>query len=1624
MILILLAVVLTGALIGGIIFVLSGKNDDISSLTGLMVSKNPEMAKIEISAMEQGPYGIEVDSAFKLSSNMPLDQERVESALWIEPKTGFTVTMESDREFLIQLDKPLEEKQLLRIHYKKESEELGWAFQTIERFTATGNFPANGGIGVPIDTGIEIYFNQTAPEDIEKFFTINPKTEGRFEFQEDRVVFVADENLISGTNYVVEIGAGYGPQGEILSEAYHFRFETGYEGSGDANPIGFYDVGTIFRSDQPQVISLWSNAAATEEEQVQTKVYTLTSAADYGNAMDVLALRQYTDQPYKGVMEAVNYTRMTQWESQIRYVEDNGYKQYYLEMPERLADGFYLMEIATDDETIYHLVQVTPYQAYVAIDSDQLFCWVMDVRSQSAVSSCSIRLQGKEIGKTDGEGILMATLKDDLDLTQTWYCDGETETGEAFIIDLGRGYYEYYAQDKEDSIYTPGMDAKTNSYWSYLYTDRKVYLPTDQVQVFGFVQDREGNTVDELSVIISYNDVVLDETKVTVSDNGVYKCDLDLDNFLYYYATLTIKDADEIVAQESISVEPFEKPTYQIKTQLSADYVMSGDSIDLTAEMSFFEGTPVKNGTMTLYSSGYNGTLVPEGEVTLTCDENGQFDKTFVPMTTTENQDWQPNFIDITLQSNVYQKNYYGVHDGFIFFPKDGMIQMEINQNETDRIEVVGSVHAIDLERFTGEMYDSLSYQGAALDQKPITIEVKESYYEPVFEGQVYDYINKASVDRYRYEWREQIIDTQQLLTDAEGEVAYSFTRPDKNKSYSFKMTTTDQQGREIAIEESYWPISYPTAQYNDKYYTIHTDQEKYKLDELVDVGIYDDVAPVMDTPVDKMLYIKCKDGFMDYEVREDLNWSFAFDRELLSNAYVMGIYFDGYKMYQPYWGTLNYDYDEQELVVRVETDKLRYEPGDQVDLKVQVTDRDGNPVEAGINISVVDEAYFALFEDYDEPVSELYAYASGTGILRERLFGPSGMPGMGAEKGGEGDSYVRGEFENTAFFDTIETGLDGKGGSTFRLPDNLTSWRVTATAVSAQIKAGKGVATIESGLPFFLTEMAFEQYLADDEIMIGAASAGSGLDENSEVRYDLTLIGEAGEVISKEALGSGSEYINIPVGKLAQGNYRLKLSAKSGDYYDAIEKRIQVVTTRQYFHQTTQESLDNNMEIDSRGNPVKLIFTNKAAGEIFDNLYGISRYSDSKRIDLWTAAETARGYLNETFDAGLVAANLDDYDAYVRDDMFADMTYAEGNPETTAYVLLSDLYQKGQMDASVRARIVHGLMMAARSPLSTVDEQGAAMWALSIAGEPVLTEIYRLMDSQAYKVSDLNPTRLYVLLSLIELGDLEKAKVVLDETIDQYARNDGAKWALDPAAQRKENARLLMASSLLGRYAAADGLWQNLQKSEDRLFPTVWEQMTYWMAKKPVETVCSFSYALDDKIEKVSLDYNDSFALSLSGKQAEAIRFSDIVADVAVIKEGIGTAADIEKNEKIVVKRTYAYSGSNSPANQIEQGDMVDVTIEVACDSNIWAVEITDYLPAGLVFYNFETPENQYIAYDESGSRILFTVYKNEKTNKIKFTYTALAVAAGTYTADYITAKNMFGSETTYADQMTVVVK
>ncbi|MEZ4742829.1 MAG: alpha-2-macroglobulin family protein [Bdellovibrionota bacterium] len=173
-------------------------------------------------------------------------------------------------------------------------------------------------------------------------------------------------------------------------------------------------------------------------------------------------------------------------------------------------------------------------------------------------------------------------------------------------------------------------------------------------------------------------------------------------------------------------------------------------------------------------------------------------------------------------------------------------------------------------------------------------------------------------------------------------------------------------------------------------------------------------------------------------------------------------------------------------LEVEVSTNKSQYEIGEEVDAKIHIKSSAGNR-RAEVSIAVVDEKILQLAGSYKDKFDlhdkfyEIPGVEVMTSQMLSYLIGRRHFGRKGVSEGGDGEGIaVRKNFLPLAYWNpALETDLSGKANFKFKIPDNLTSWRILVVAVDKEHRFGFGGTSfkankkvmIEPALPSFLTE-------------------------------------------------------------------------------------------------------------------------------------------------------------------------------------------------------------------------------------------------------------------------------------------------------------------------------------------------------------------------------------------------------------------------------------------------------------------------------------------------------------------------------------------------------------------------
>ncbi|HXW97044.1 MAG TPA: MG2 domain-containing protein, partial [Gemmatimonadales bacterium] len=264
-------------------------------------------------------------------------------------------------------------------------------------------------------------------------------------------------------------------------------------------------------------------------------------------------------------------------------------------------------------------------------------------------------------------------------------------------------------------------------------------------------------------------------------------------------------------------------------------------------------------------------------------------------------------------------------------------------------------------------------------------------------------------------------------------------------------------------------------------------------------------------------------------------------------------------------------------LAVKVTPLQQEYRPGDTARVKLAVTDRGGRGQRTEVTLWAVDEGVLSLTGyKLPDPIDLLYAprglglrLASNVTTVAPQV--PEGEKGGRAPGGGGGageSDILRSRFKATAFFlGSVLTDSAGTALAKAKLPDNLTTFRMMAVAVTAGDRYGSGQSPMlvtrpllaRPALPRFLREG--DRYAAG--VVVNQRAGGTPTVTVTADAAGAALAGDATRTAVLEA-GRGREVRFDfrqpgagPLGETDSATFRFKVSG-AGDA-DAVQQRLAV---------------------------------------------------------------------------------------------------------------------------------------------------------------------------------------------------------------------------------------------------------------------------------------------------------------------------------------------------------------------------------------------------------------------------------------------------------------------------------
>lgn len=1087
-------------------------------------------AELDMKPTSCDSAGVDLDTRFIIKSKSPLNPNLIRENLIVEPSMDFSVKKadKDGEEIILEPKKPLEPQMIYKFTLAaKDSPPVKWAFQTKGIFTIVSTLPRDASSGVPVDTGIEITFSHLNFDKLPNHFDITPKVEGSFEVHKKTAVFVP-KKLEPATVYTVTIKKGLPLSGssQQLDDDYVFQFETREK---DNHPqLSFYkDIQEFTTKEKPLFQLGYFGIDKKNRLQGQVTLYKYKSAEDYINALEnkektpfwAYCTRQNYSEDVSGLEQAAKFS------VPLREYQNTT----FMEFPEPMPPGYYVAEAAVQDVRRQVWFQVTDLSAFTAVDREKVLVWVNDLANGSPVEGASVSLAGsKQTDVTADNGLAQISAPKERTLRIYLIISKDDREAVAPVIP------KYYTEPEWDE-----QQQFNQSYWKYLYLDRSLYKPGDTVYFWGLVKPRkpEAKSFKNVTVALSSWRSSADiQNKEIELDDFTFTGNMKLPKLSPGYYYLTIKSEDKIIVSKGFDVQTYSKPAYRIEVTPSKKAVFAGERIDFQVKTAFFEGTPAANIPLKYHMDDTNGEL--------TTDTQGEI--SFTHTTRYEDRRYPIQFKNLYLSANQPESGEISCDTRITVLNNDIAINASGKAKVgTGRVEIeLSKLTADKVNSGKADPWDIDAFKEGPAANRPITAKVYREVWEKRDIGQYYDFINKKVQTRYEYEYKKVFLRDGRVTSDSAGKAVFSFPAK-KGESYLVELTALDYRGngafQEVRVVD---PDFY--REYTYQWYHLEDEQPsgKHSVGETVNLSMKKNEA-FLSPRQNGFMFLLARENILGAEVQNSGNFSTVFNQNYVPNFWAKGIYFDGRFYHETYEQLVTFDQTEKSLNIKIRTDKSEYRPKDKVHVEVEITDKNGRPVEAKVNLNLVDEALYAIQDQYTDILRDLYGDIISSGIRSTSITHEAPDIGFGgAEHGGEGGSE-RKDFKDAVFFDTITADRHGKATAEFQVPDNLTAWRLTCQAVTSDLAAGTKTAKVIVKIPFFVDVVLNDTYLVGDQVVLPLRSFGTGLKANTPVQYEAALKSKD-ETVTQALQGKSFNPTMLSLPALTKGKYELTVTGRA----------------------------------------------------------------------------------------------------------------------------------------------------------------------------------------------------------------------------------------------------------------------------------------------------------------------------------------------------------------------------------------------------------------------------------------------------------------------------------------------
>lgn len=302
-------------------------------------------------------------------------------------------------------------------------------------------------------------------------------------------------------------------------------------------------------------------------------------------------------------------------------------------------------------------------------------------------------------------------------------------------------------------------------------------------------------------------------------------------------------------------------------------------------------------------------------------------------------------------------------------------------------------------------------------------------------------------------------------------------------------------------------------------------------------------------------------------------------------------------------------------LQVEVIPSKERYLPNEEAVYTIRTRDEEGKPVSAEVALGVVDEAIYAVVPDYTTDIRKFFWGATPNAVNTSISFGREYAAGAAKEMADrEIEERIRRRFEDTAFWNpAVVTDSNGEAQVRFPMPENLTEWRATARAVTADTAVGTVRSYAKTFKPL-LVRLQTPRFLTQGDRPVISGVVHNYTEKAQDVLVSLQ-VSEPLRIVEGQSRRvtlppQGQVSVDWVVESGSSGEATLTLTARSADKFDGMELNLPVyprgVPRMVAFASVVEGAVEKRFNVASQRAPGSLSMVVRIAPSWFGTAIGV----------------------------------------------------------------------------------------------------------------------------------------------------------------------------------------------------------------------------------------------------------------------------------------------------------------------------------------------------------------------------------------------------------------------------------